>query len=193
MLSNEATAFTDGNEYYLTTALAKHVRNADEAALVMAHELAHMIGDHIGKMRSNALLGGVLGAILDVANCAASGICNSTAGTASGLAAGAVAFSQEFEDEADYLAVLLVIRAGFDAEKAADFWLRMAEQTGLGYSSTHPAHVGRYANTVARARAIAACAEALGGPQFLNVPNDYFSRGERINRTNAGVEGRCMQ
>lgn len=192
VMSDEATALTDGNEYYITTALAEHVQNADEAALIMAHELAHMISDHVRKMRHNALLGGVLGALLDAASCAASGICNSTTGTVGGLSAGSVAFSQDFEDEADYLAVLLSIRAGFDAEKAADFWLRMAEQTGLGYSSTHPAHVGRYANTVARARAIAACAETLGGPLFLLLPDGYFSREEQIRRRNAGVEGTCM-
>ncbi len=191
--SRQANAFTDGGEYFLTSALAGRIQNADEAALVLAHELAHLIGDHLGKMRKNTVVGGVIGAVLDVANCATNGICNSTAATATGMAAGARAFSREFEDEADYLAVLLMIRAGFDAEKAAVFWLRMAEQTGLGYSATHPAHARRYANTVARARAVAACAEVLGGPLFLIIPTDYFSREERINRRNSGVEGTCMR
>jgi predicted Zn-dependent protease len=59
-----------------------------------------------------------------------------------GMEAGAKAYSQEFESEADYLALYMLARAGFDINVAPDLFRRMGVQKPSGqiktYFSTHP-------------------------------------------------------
>ena len=164
-----ANAFATADGAFITSAMAEVLANDHEVALVMAHEMAHLIADHLGKAQQNAVIGGLIGAVLDELT--------GTRSAADYARRGAVAYSREFEAEADYLAAVLVARAGFDPETGAEFWLRVAGEAGLGYSRTHPSHVRRYVGAVARARTVAQCEERWG-KVGLNIPNEYFE--ERV-------------
>lgn len=110
-------AKADGRYVQVTGELVEFVRNDDELALVMAHELAHNILRH--KDRLDA------------------------AGVSRGLFAG---FGKnrgrirETELEADRLALYLMARAGYDVTVAPAFWERFGRKTVPGFLSdgTHP-------------------------------------------------------
>ena len=178
--SDEVAAFTDGEIIVVTMGMIEAVENPDEMAFVVAHELAHIVAGHIDKRNRNAFLGGLLGAFVDVLACGGRVVCP-TRSTRAGMAAGATAFSVEFEEEADYFAALFLIRAGFDSEVAAGLWLRMASASGLGYSQTHPAYAGRYANIIVQAEEIRRCAERLGGVLFLTTSSCNDSPGGELD------------
>ncbi|HSS84304.1 MAG TPA: M48 family metalloprotease, partial [Reyranella sp.] len=65
-----------------------------------------------------------------------------------GGAIGGISFSKEQEREADYLAALILYRAGVDLDKARGLLVtlaRMSRQTQTGILDTHPAGPGRIA------------------------------------------------
>jgi hypothetical protein len=128
-------AKADGRYVQVTGELVEFVRNDDELALVIAHELAHNVLRH--KDRLDA------------------------AGVSRGLFAG---FGKnrtrirETELEADRLALYLMARAGYDVTVAPAFWERFGRKTVPGFLSdgTHPGareRVRRAEAEVARIRA----------------------------------------
>jgi hypothetical protein len=128
-------AKADGRYVQVTGELVEFVRNDDELALVIAHELAHNILRH--KDRLDA------------------------AGVSRGLFAG---FGKnrtrirETELEADRLALYLMARAGYDVTVAPGFWDRFGRKTVPGFLSdgTHPGareRVRRAEAEIARIRA----------------------------------------
>ena len=69
-------------------------------------------------------------------------------GRQSGGAIGRISFSKEQEREADYLAAVILYRAGIDLDKARGFLVTMARATGrkeTGMLDTHPAGPERLA------------------------------------------------
>lgn len=142
----EINAYTDGENIVLTAGMLDFATD-NELALVITHELAHCIEGHISKKKTNALLGGIMGAVFEGALGAVTGMPTYGGITQSATEAGATAFSQAFEQEADYVGLYLMARAGFDTEGAADFWRRMATRNPVAsnnLSSTHPPTAHRY-------------------------------------------------
>ncbi|KOS07958.1 peptidase M48 [Flavobacterium akiainvivens] len=127
----------------------------DEAGLatVMGHEVAHALLNHGAKRMSNdiylQLIGQGVGA-------AASGTSLSTQQIiqhAYGLGAqyGAVLpFSRSHENEADEIGLTLMAIAGYNPDKALDFWKRMDANSGgnapMEFMSTHPSGTTRINN-----------------------------------------------
>lgn len=91
----------------------------EELAFVFAHELAHNALRH----QRETVLNYLMGTAVDVALLAA---CIPTANTV-GLTS-AYYRSPAFELEADYIALYLLARAGYDLDPIRDFWRRMALQ-----------------------------------------------------------------
>ena len=58
-------AFTDGENIYLTQGMMGFVESDDELAMVVAHELGHIVGGHVQKKKLNAFWGALGGALLD--------------------------------------------------------------------------------------------------------------------------------
>ncbi|RDE24078.1 PDZ domain-containing protein [Motiliproteus coralliicola] len=137
--SEQINAYADHYSVAITDGMLAFATNEDDLALVIAHELAHNLLDHIPATARNTLLGGALDLLL-----ISQGILSPGAFSLGG----SVHFSKAFESEADYLALYLLARAGYDLEGRAEFWRRLSNsrpshilsETG----STHPGNAERY-------------------------------------------------
>lgn len=113
----DINAYSDGDKIYITGGMLSFAQKREELALILAHEIAHNIMNHITSKQKNALFG----LIFDLA-AVAGGV--DTQGVFAQL--GSNAYTQEFEFEADYIGLYIMARAGFSVNNAAYFWRRMA-------------------------------------------------------------------
>lgn len=122
--------------------LANFVRDDDELAAVIAHEMAHNIRNHRSLLDSLGVKGGLLSAV--------------------GRNAARIRCT---EVEADHLGVYLMARAGFDPSAAIRFWERFAARGVPGFlrDPTHPSPGERQAN-IARTIAQIDAKKAAGLP-----------------------------
>ncbi len=121
-------------------------------AIVLGHEIAHAVAKHSAEQMSTLIrqqYGAQALSVLMQGAGASSGLQN-IAGTVFGLGAkGASAkYSRNHESEADHLGIIFAAMAGYDPQKAVDFWKRMSQATGGGsksWLSTHPTDATRIA------------------------------------------------
>ena len=97
-------AFADGQRVAITEGMMRFAGSDQELALVISHEIAHNLMDHLTKMYANALMGTFIDGLIS----GATGI--DTRGAAAEAARRA--FSREFEAEADYVGLYLMARSG---------------------------------------------------------------------------------
>ena len=132
-------AFADGKTVVITRGMMRFTNSDTELALVVSHELAHNVMEHINAKTQNY----ILGSIFDIA---ASVYGIDTQGMFGRM--GANAYSKEFEAEADYVGLYMMALAGLDIEKAPNFWRRMAAihpgSIESSHASTHPATPYRF-------------------------------------------------
>ena len=156
--NDSVNAFTDGRRIVVTAGMMRFLESDDDLALVVGHELAHITRRHIEAQMANQLIGAIIGAVTTEMT--------GVDMTQTGADIGALAFSQEFEAEADYVGVYHAARAGYNVEKSADLWRRMARihPTAINLiGSTHP-------STAKRFLAIRAAAEEVERKRALNKP-----------------------
>jgi hypothetical protein len=134
--STQANAFADGRTAIMTTRLLAFVRNDDELAVVLAHEAAHNILGHPGRLEADNLAKGFFGH----------------------FGAGA-ARVRATEVEADRLAVKLVWAAGYDTAAAIPFWRRLY---GTFDPVPTPKLFARHPSLAARERIVAETLAELG-------------------------------
>ena len=147
--SDSVNAFTDGRRIVVTAGMMRFLESDDDLALVVGHELAHVSRGHIEAQMGNQLIGALLGAVVT----GATGVDM----TQTGADIGALAFSQEFEAEADYVGVYHAARAGYNVEKSAELWRRMARIHPKAINligSTHPSTAKRFLAIRAAAREV---------------------------------------
>lgn len=137
--------------------VVEYAENEEEVCMVIAHEMGHQAANHIATGQRNQAVGALIGAVLlGVAGAAASyghsnpGMIRSAAklGANVGGGIGRLSFSKEQEREADYLAALILYRAGVDLDKARGLLVTMARASGrkdTGMLDTHPAGPERIA------------------------------------------------
>ncbi len=126
-----------------TLAMLGEVRNADELAFVMSHEVAHHISGHLARQRQNADLGAVVfGELAGIAG--QSSADQIRVAQQLGAAVGARSYSKEFELEADALGTIIAARAGFDPVHGAQFFFRIPDP-GDRFLGSHPANAERVA------------------------------------------------
>ncbi len=139
VLTDELNAYADGSSVFITRRMLRFTDNDKELALVMAHELAHNIMDHIDKRQQNYWLGSVV----DIAARTQGWDTNGYFGELTGQA-----YSQDFEAEADYVGMYVLANSGMDLDGATYFWRRMAVESpaniASGHTSTHPATAERF-------------------------------------------------
>ncbi len=141
-------AFADGESIYFTSGMMRFAETDEELALVVAHEVAHNVMNHIGAKQANSSLG----TLLDVLIAGGTGVFTGAFGQL-----GAHAYSQDFEAEADYVGLYLMASAGFDIDRAEYFWRRMAAENpgSIGaYGSSHPSPPERFLNIANTVREI---------------------------------------
>jgi predicted Zn-dependent protease len=138
--------------------VVEYAANEEQICMVIAHEMGHEAANHLAASRRNQTIGAVVGAVLlGAAGVALSGGRYGTtnairsamnAGANIGGAIGGISFSKEQEREADYLAALILYRAGVDLDKARGLLVTMARassQRETGILDTHPAGPERIA------------------------------------------------
>lgn len=137
---------------FITTSMLNIIGNEDELALVLGHELSHMLLGHISeKNMVETMLRTVEVLLLSM---------DPTSGVLSLLFVGSLAtlrtaftaaHSREHEHEADGLGIQLAAMACFDTRKAASVFQKLHEQAGapngkrlLSFADTHPSSSDRY-------------------------------------------------
>ncbi len=142
--NNEINAYTDGRKIVVFRGMLRFVRDDDELAIVITHELAHVALGHVDAKRQNAMAGAAVGAIFDVLIAATTGV-HASVGRSIGASAGALAYSKEFEAEADYMGAYMMAQAGYDFAKIPDFqrYTGTADRDSMDYGATHPSSAQR--------------------------------------------------
>lgn len=124
----------------VTTGLLTLVRNDDQLAAVLGHEVGHVVARHAAERYSTqSTTGLVLGAVQSRA-----GDYSKAVGAFGGLGAQLgllLPFSRNHELEADRLGVDYVAAAGYKPSESIALWRLMAQQRQTGtpeFASTHP-------------------------------------------------------
>jgi Zn-dependent protease with chaperone function len=148
VIDDRINAYADGKNVAIFTGMLRFVKDEDELAIVLGHELAHNTLDHINRTKTPATVGWILGLILDAA-AAAGGVNTGGIFSSLGARAGTAMFSRDYETEADYMGLYFAARGGYEISKASDLWRRMAaEHPGTikdSFMSTHPSSPERAA------------------------------------------------
>lgn len=114
-------------------------------AVVMGHEVAHVIARHGAERISQGIATNLAGAALQSAVSEKTVEAQAAILQGYGLVATAgvlLPFSRKHEYEADYIGLILMAKAGYNPEAAIDFWKRMTElskgKSIPEFLSTHP-------------------------------------------------------
>jgi hypothetical protein len=119
--SDQPTAVVDRGEIVVTTALLDEVQSDDELAVIIGHELAHVVLKHAERLRAQGVPQGMLREF--------------------GKNAARVLATEE---EADRLGIKLAWAAGYDVSTAIPFWRRFyAKYDGPRLFRTHPSLLAR--------------------------------------------------
>ncbi|TVR66056.1 MAG: M48 family peptidase [Spirochaetaceae bacterium] len=139
-----------GGKIAVYTGLLPVTVTEEALAVVIAHEIAHVVAEHGNERMSQALVAQMGGAALSVALrdrpeetrnlwFAAYG-----AGAQVGVL---LPYSRLHETEADQLGLMFMAMAGYDPRAAVDFWQRMADASSgprpPEFASTHPSNERR--------------------------------------------------
>ena len=135
-----------GGYIYVTRGLLAHLQNEAQLAMVLGHEIGHVLGQHAAERAANAQLGqlGLLGAAIlgevVVGGGVGQGVLDYGGAAAQFLF---LKYGRDDEREADRAGVAYSEFAGYDAAQAASFFRSLerlsAESGGLPtFLSTHP-------------------------------------------------------
>lgn len=150
---NEINAFAmAGGKVGVFTGLFKIVKNDDQLASVLAHEISHVIAKHVHEKLSEQMalntVGtvGILGAGLGGAGLLTTEALSQAYGITADV--GGLAFDRKKEKEADLMGLMYMARAGFDPEESVKVLDQLdAESAGQPaaspFYSTHPSNPER--------------------------------------------------
>lgn len=162
---NEVNAYaSEGYKITVYRGLLKHLKNNDEIAAVVAHEMGHHLAKHNEEKQQNAATGAAVSGIITAVLLAAANSNNPYYNQyqqqqdqqtvenmmSAGAGIGALSYSKEQEREADLLATYLLSRAGYNLNKAQNIMLVLAESNGessisqSAFLDSHPAGVERF-------------------------------------------------
>lgn len=146
-------AWATGTSVGISAPMIAAIPDDTQLAMVIAHEFAHNIMEHRKRKSENAIIGRVIGTVGDVALASQRVNSNGVFGKVGDLHA-TLSYSPEYEQEADYVGLYILARAGYRIEHAPSFWRalsRFASET-LYIRTTHPTNPERF---VAMNKAIA--------------------------------------
>jgi predicted Zn-dependent protease len=134
-----------GGKVAVYTGLFPVAQDTGGLAVVMGHEIAHVLARHGAERMSQGVLaqmgGSVLSALLGGGPSANLVLAAYGVGTQVGVL---LPYSRTQESEADHIGLILMAQAGYDPRTAAAFWQRMERTAGGGrtpeFLSTHPSH-----------------------------------------------------
>ncbi len=138
-----------GGKVAVFTGIMPIARDAAGLAVIMGHEIAHVIAQHGNERMSQALLVEFGATALSVALTNEPLLTRRLFLAAYGLGAQVgilLPYSRQHEREADRLGMIFMAMAGYDPREAIDFWVRMERASeGRGptpptFLSTHPGY-----------------------------------------------------
>jgi predicted Zn-dependent protease len=130
-----------GGYVYVNSGLLASVRNEDELAAVLGHEIAHVHAHHVVRQQeaTQALnYAALLGMLLTVVQPAAGALASAASSAVE------LQYQRQFEQEADYLGARYLQAAGYDPRAMLDFFKQLSDTTrvaSLGappYLQSHP-------------------------------------------------------
>ena len=145
VVNTDINAFTDYKKIVIHSAMLRVSRTDAELALIVGHELGHVLMGHYQKRTVNAFIGEVGGAMVD-GGFLLGGIYTGGAFSNYMGVAGMRAFSVGFEREADYAGAYYASRAGYDIAGAEQVWRTIALENpaDIRSATTHPTSPVRY-------------------------------------------------
>ncbi|MFM1847572.1 MAG: hypothetical protein RL417_1046, partial [Pseudomonadota bacterium] len=149
-------AATRGNYIFVWTGMLSSVKNDEELATVMAHEIGHVLAGHTAPdphEEVSRMIAGVAGAVTGHTVSSRGG--GPLANIASSLVEAAIEAvlinptSQSRELEADHIGLFLMADAGYDPTVGIEFWRRAQFDPALGgapleFLSSHPSTEERF-------------------------------------------------
>lgn len=163
--SAEINAFAvPGGIMGINAGLLLNAGDEDEAASVIAHELAHLSQRHFARgvdqsrRQQPVALAAILASILVAATVGGDAGAAAIIGTQAGLAQSQLAFSRDNEREADRVGMQTLARAGFDAEAMPTFFEKLQRAAPVDADRypeilrTHPVTDTRISDSRNRAR-----------------------------------------
>jgi predicted Zn-dependent protease len=135
-----------GGKVAVYTGILPVAQTTNGLAVVLGHEIAHVLARHGAERMSQGLVtqagGSLLSAFLGGGASAQTIMVAYGLGTQLGVL---LPYSRTQESEADHIGLLLMARAGYDPREALTFWKRMEKASGAGgqppeFLSTHPSH-----------------------------------------------------
>lgn len=142
--SNEVNAFCmPGGKIVVYEGILPVAQDETGLAVVMGHEVAHAVAKHANERMSQQMVTQYGTAAISQALGGQSALTQTIASQAIGLGSQygvLLPFSRKHELEADQLGLIFMAMAGYDPNKAADFWIRMSQMGSKGpeFASTHP-------------------------------------------------------
>lgn len=138
---DSVNAWTDGESVWITRGMLRFLKNDDEIAVVLAHEMAHAYRGHMSYLRMKQIFGLALGITAEIF------VPGSGRAVGMLLDAATKKFDRDQEREADLYGLIWASKAGFNVDAARDIWRRMAiempESADRGFLSSHPSSVER--------------------------------------------------
>lgn len=146
-------AFADGQRMVMFNGLVKYLGSEDEVALVLGHEAAHNILDHVEQSQLNTAMGTLAGVVIGVAAGVLTGdsqVTEAAVGVGAGVggSVGRLSYSKEHEREADYVGAYLLDHANYDLAQARNLYAELGQLSKRSTTSmfdTHPASPDRLA------------------------------------------------
>jgi predicted Zn-dependent protease len=144
--AKQANAFAlPGGKVAVYTGIVPVAQTTNGLAVVLGHEIAHVLARHGAERMSQGLVaeagGSLLGAFFGGGATAQAVMVAYGVGAQLGVL---LPYGRTQESEADHIGLLLMARAGYDPREALAFWKRMEKVSGGGRSpeflSTHPSH-----------------------------------------------------
>ena len=142
-----------GGKVAVYTGIMKNASTDAELATIMGHEIAHAVARHGGERMSQLLLVELGGMALEEALKKKAERTIELAQVAYGAGAHLLfilPYSRTHENEADYIGLIFMAKAGYDPHAAVDFWKKMhkqfAAQEPPEFLSTHPSTTQRIRN-----------------------------------------------
>lgn len=141
-----------GGKVGVFTGLFKIVKNDDQLASVISHEIAHVTCKHVHEKLSRELavqtvgVVGMVGGMASGASLLTVDALSSAYGLSTGL--GGLAFDRAKEKEADYVGLMYMSRAGYDPQESVKVLENLEAESANdpvmpAFLSTHPTHPER--------------------------------------------------